>query len=329
MRFAIGKLTMSIHVTQPGFSHRYLNLAEMRRLQHQFFASRKVVEGLYAGRHTSPQRGHSVEFVDYRQYQPGDEFGDIDWKVYGRTDKLMIRMFEHQSDMTVHLVLDASASMSFAGMASSSTEDGNSKSSSMGPHKSKYDLACQMAGAIAFLTTKQQDKISLAIAQQGLKSFNRPAGSFSNMNNLLDVMEQTQLSGESNLPEALQQFSSLVKQRGLVIVFSDLLDDMEATLRRLDAITHRGCEVILFHVMHEDELQSPSGPDAIFVDSETSEKLPVNVADVRIAYKKRMQQFLAAWVSACKGRNIDYKLVSTAMPYHEAIANYLFSRSRM
>jgi len=142
-----------------GLNRKYLRTQDLRRLKNVFFSSRRVVEGQYAGRHASPQRGHSVEFNDYRQYMPGDEVADIDWKVYGRSDKMFIKLFEHQSDMTVNLVVDGSASMAYAGL------DGR---------YSKYDHACLMAAAIAFLTTKQQDKVSFALANRLL---NNAAGS--------------------------------------------------------------------------------------------------------------------------------------------------------
>jgi len=120
-----------------GLNSKYLRVTELRRMRNMFFASRRVVEGQYAGRHATSMRGHSVEFNDFRQYMPGDELADIDWKVYGRTDKLFIKLFEHQSDMTVNLLVDASASMAYSGM----DDKGG---------RSKYDQACMLASSATY-----------------------------------------------------------------------------------------------------------------------------------------------------------------------------------
>lgn len=323
---------------QSGLNRRYLRVQDLRRLRSLFFASRRIVEGLYTGRHASPQRGHSVEFNDYREYFPGDEIGDIDWKVFGRTDKLMIKMFEHQSDMSVHLVVDASASMGYGGKGPREKGQGLSKarsnSSSLGPRPSslgpdsKYDHACRMAAAIAFLTTKQQDKVSLSLVQQGLSRFERPMSSVTHLNKMLRAMEEVSPQGEANLAAALKKLASLTKRRSVILIFSDLLDDFEAVNDALAIHTHRGSEVILFHILHEDELKLPTQHEAVFQDSETGSKVTLNIDDIRAAYETRIKQFLADWNKACRGKGIDYNLVNTATPYTKSLENYLFSRVR-
>ncbi len=293
---------------------KYLRLQDLRRLRNMFFSSRKVVEGQYAGRHASPMRGHSVEFNDFRQYMPGDEIGDVDWKIYGRTDKLYIKLFEHQSDMTVNLLVDASASMAYAGLTG---------------RYSKYDHACMLAAAIAFLTTKQQDKVSFALASDGLQAFHRPYGSFRHLVRILRAMESARPAHEARLDQALRNLAELIARRGLLIVFSDLLDEPEPIFNALSALTHHGCEAILFHVLHADELHLPDVHDAVFIDSESRRRLATNVTDIRPAYERRLARFLGTWSTACQGRGIDYRLVSTAMNYSEALEEYLFQRASM
>jgi uncharacterized protein (DUF58 family) len=293
--------------------HRYLRVADLRRLRHMFFSSRRVVEGQYAGRHASPQRGHSVEFSDYREYRPGDEIGDIDWKVYGRSDRFFVKLFEHQSDMSVTLLVDGSASMAYQ----SQTRPG------------KYDQAAQMAASIAFLTTRQQDKVALGIAREGLAGYLRPMGSYGHLNSILTQLEQVQPAGQANLAEALQQLARHVARKGLIIILSDLLEDDDAVLRALSMFTHRGNEVIVFHILDADELHLPDLAEALFVDSESGQRLRLNVDDVRQAYEQRLSRFTRRWSGACKARGIDYRLVSTAEPYHKALADYLFTRASM
>ena len=317
-----------------GLNRRYLRVQDLRRLRSLSFASRRIVEGLYTGRHASPQRGHSVEFNDYREYFPGDEIGDIDWKVFGRTDRLMIKMFEHQSDMSVHLIVDASASMGYRGSSPTRKGAGRSTSGARKAHTlpggadSKYDHACRMAAAVAFLTTKQQDKVSLSLVQQGLARFERPSSSIAHLITLLRAMEETEPASEAGLAAALKKLASITRRRGVILIFSDLLDDYEAVNDALAIHTHRGSEVIVFHVMHADELHLPQMHEAVFEDSETGEKVTLNIDDVRAAYDERMKAFLAQWNVACRGKGIDYNLVNTGTPYTKSLENYLFTRVR-
>lgn len=297
-------------------ARRHLQPADLRRLRHLLFSSRRAVEGRFAGRHRSKQHGRSVAFTDYREYTPGESLADLDWKVFGRSDRLFVRIFEHQSDMTVHLVLDASASMDYprdAGQA----------------HARKFDHACRLAAAIAFLTTRQQDAVGLVIARQGLPQMIRPASSFSHLNAILDAMEQLTPGGTAHLAEALSGLAGIASRRSLALVFSDLLEDREPILHALAAFTHRGGEAVLFHVMHADELELPDLQDAVFLDSETSHRVRLNVPDIRQAYRRRVREFLAGWQSACRVRGMDYNLVSTATPYEKVLERYLFGRASL
>ncbi len=295
-------------------THRFLRVSDLRQLRHLFFSSKRVVEGQYAGRHASPQRGHSVEFNDYREYTPGDPLSDVDWKIYGRSDKFFIKLFEHQSDMTVNLVIDGSASMAYAG-------DGR---------ETKYDFACRLAAAIAFLTLKQQDKVSLSIACNGLERFIRSAGSYAHLNQILQAMEEQQPQQQGDLPRALRDLPARISRKGLVIVFSDLLTaDSDELIKTTGALTHRGNELIIFHLLDPDEIELPDLSDVTFIDSETRSRLRMNLDDVRADYAKRVQRFISRYRSAFKARGVDYNLVSTTKPYHETLRNYLFDRASM
>ncbi len=306
------------------------------------FSSRRVMEGQYAGRHASPQRGHSVEFSDYREYVPGDEMGDVDWKVYGRSDKLFIKLFEHQSDMAVNLLVDASASMGFAGIdqprrlgrswlgdvrhkvrSRSQRDQDNNKAEP----RSKYDHACCMAGAIAFLTVGQQDRVGFAAAKQGLNHFVRPRGSFMHLNTVLAEMEKVDPTGPADLAGAITALSQRLNRRGLLIVFSDLLEQPEPILKALSALTQRGSEIIVFQVLHEQELQLPAVTEAMFRDSETNKQVRLNVDDIRQEYQRRLKQHQRTWAAALRARQIDHNVVSTAVPYQRALERYLFSRA--
>ena len=324
---------------------RYLRIEDLQRLRHLTFRSRKRVEGPYAGHHTSPQRGQSVEFNDYRQYIPGDAVTEIDWKVYGRSDKLFIKLFEHHSDLTVNLLIDASASMAYGGAAAPGVEGaGGSLLAGVSlrgqkiradqdqqtiDRPSKYDQACLMAAAIAFLVTKQQDRVGFAVAQNGLHHFHRPQAAAPHLNNLLATIERVRPGGKADLAQSLRALAPRTGRKGLLVVISDLLEDQDEIMRALTLFTHRGNEVILFQVLHADELRLPDLANVIFVDSETQQHLRLNVDDVVPAYEKRLKAFLGGWAAACRNRGIDYNLVSTATAYHEAIKQYLVGRQQL
>ena len=300
-------------------NRRYLRAQDLRSLRHVFFSSRRVVDGHYAGRHASPRRGRAVEFSDYRQYTPGDEVGDIDWKAFARSDRLFVKLFEHQSDMTVNLLVDGSASMDYP-------TEGSARTTPQAALR-KYDYACMLAAAVAFLVTRQRDKVAFGVAQHGLQQFHRPAGSFAHLDSILQATEQTRPHGKADLAESIEAFASQTGRKGLFVLFSDLLENQDPVFNALARSAHRGAEVIVFHVLHPDELTLPQDAGAVFVDSETDQRLSVDVADVRPAYQRRLRGFLDSWAAACRSRGVDYNLASTATPYSRALRDYLFARA--
>jgi uncharacterized protein (DUF58 family) len=289
------------------------------------FTTRRPVAGLYAGRHPSPQRGRSVEFNDYREYSPGDPPGDIDWKVYGRTDRLMVKLFEHQSDLAVSLLVDGSSSMAYRGLHKS----GLLRGSPADAPPSKYDQACLLAAAIGFLTIKQQDHVSFGVAREGLGAFHPAHSSHVHLRSVLTAMEQNMPPADTaaRLGAALTDFAQRVKRKGLVIVLSDLMEDMDDILRALSIFTHRGNDVIVFHVLHPHELELPSTEETLFVDSETGEELRLDVAAARPLYAERLRNYLDAWTAALRQRGIDYTRVRTDEPFQKALEGYLFRRA--
>lgn len=299
--------------------HRYLRMEDLSRLRHRLFASRNVVEGHYAGRHASPHRGHSVEFNDYREYTPGEEVGAIDWKVFGRSDRLYIKLFEHQTDMAVSLLIDASASMCYPAIASDTAP------APATTHR-KYDHACMMAAAIAFLAVRQQDRVALGFARDGLADFHRPHGTFAHLSELLAHMEGVTPGGNAALAATLRALAGRISRKGLLIVFSDLWDNQDDILRALTIFTHRGNEVIVFHILHEDEFRLPNLDDAVFLDSETGSRVRLNAREAQADYQQRLARHLAGWATALRTRGIDHNIVNTSLPYHESLERYLFAR---
>lgn len=281
------------------------------------FAPRKLVAGRFSGHYQTRQRGQSIEFRDYREYLPGDEISAIDWKVYGRTDKLFIRLFEHQSELTVQLLVDGSASMAYAG----------SLAPTRGRVDGKYDYACRLAAAIGFLIMKQHDRFAFGVAQRGLQKYTPPDGTMRHLAGVLKSMESLRPRHEAGLADAIDELSRTGRRRSLLILFSDLLDDTDRVAAALAARVHSGGEAVLFHVLHPEELDLPRLDHATFIDSESGGRVRLNIDELRSEYAIRMQQFLDVWSARCRSLGIDYLRTVTSEPYYRVLERYLIGRA--
>lgn len=324
------------------FSHRYLRVSDLRNLRNMIFSPRRRIEGQYAGRHATPQRGQAIEFSDYREYVPGDAVTDIDWKVYGRSDRLYIKQFEHQADMTVNLLIDASASMHYrghegrprfgtswlGGVGAAGRKIKRAAPDGVITNPSKYDQACLMAAAIAFLTVKQQDRVALGIACNGLDNFVPPGGSFRHLHTVLSTLER-EPRAHAGLAIAITEAARRTDRRGLFLVFSDLMEDQDELAKALSLLTHRGMEAIVFQVLHRDELRLPDLPEAVFIDSETGQRVRLSARDVRAPYEEAVQRRMASWRRLFRGRGIDHHVVTTDTHYSKALEGYMFTRAAM
>ncbi len=297
---------------------RYLRPAELRGLKNLLFVARTLVEGLYAGPHRSRSRGHSIEFADYREYCPGDDIGDIDWKAYGRSDRLFVRLFEAHTNMLVYPLLDCSGSMGYAGAAVG--EPGEAP-------LSKFEYSCYLLAALSFLVIKQGDRIGLGLFRERLEDFAPPGGTFGHLYGLLNRLEHVSPVGRTNVSSVLREAFGAMKPRGLLIVLSDFLEEPAAIFDALGPYRHRGFEIILFHVLHEDELHLPRVSNARFVDSETGESLTIVPADVREDYERRIAAHIDALRAGCRARRIDYNVVTTATSYYDVLGRYLAKRT--
>ena len=288
-----------------------LNMQVIQRLMRFRFDPRRSLEGRYTGRHASPQRGQSVEFRDYRQYLPGDDMGHVDWKIYGRTDKLYVRLFEHETELVVTLLVDASNSMAYP-------RDGS---------VSKFEQACTLAAAIGFIVTGGQDRVGFGFSQGTLKHFRRPSSSLPQMMQVVEQMRSCSPSGKANLGESMDQLASQLHRGEIVIVLSDLWDDLDDVFRAASRIHHVGGELILFHVLHQHELDLPQGQGAILIDSETLDQLPVDFNEVRSAYARELEKHLATVRHRCRQHRAEYVFAPLSESFERTLERFLTRRS--
>jgi len=306
----------------PGSARRewtYLRPKDLKALKNLLFTARIIVEGTHAGRHKSPYRGSSPEFVDYREYNPGDEIRTIDWKAYARTDRYFIKLFEKETEMNCYILVDKSASMGYGGKAYRNL---------LPAHEvSKLDYASYLTAALAYLMVKQGDKVGLSLFDTRLSRHIRPGGTFPHLYEILQALERQNAGERTAISRILQEAYPLFRRRGLLIVISDFLDEPEAIFRALDRYRHRHFEIILFHVLHQYEFELPAIDRVKFVDAETGETIASRPADIRKGYEAALRDFLRIFSANARARNIDYNFITTETPYSEVLRKYLLSRS--
>jgi uncharacterized protein (DUF58 family) len=279
------------------------------------FIARRVVEGFITGLHRSPHRGFSVEFAEHRMYQPGDDLRYIDWRMYGRSDRYYVKQFEEETNLRAYLLVDASASMAWT--------------SEPGQLPSKLWYAKQLAACLSLLLLRQGDAVGLVCFDESIRSHVAPRGGRRQWQEILRALSSLEASGRTEAGTALRELAGHLPRRGLVILCSDLLVDPESTRLALRFLRHRGHEVLVFHLLDPGERELPPVGDARFLDPETGEEVPVNVADLRTEYRQAVERALAEWRQALAPHGMDYALIETDQPLVHALRAYLRKRERL
>ena len=294
--------------------HNYLDPAVASQLTRLDLRARLVVEGFITGLHKSPYHGFSVEFAEYRQYIPGDAIRYIDWKVFGKTDRFYIKTFEEETNLKAYLLMDGSASMKYAA----------------NPQKvSKFEYAITLAAALSFLLLHQQDATGLALFGDKIHNFIPARAKSSHLHLLLEYLANFEPSGSTNIANNLHTFAERIKQRGLIILISDLYDDLDAVLTALKHFRHKKHEIIVFHLMDESELKLNFDKETIFEDAETGQKLQMEPWTIQQDYQELIKKALNEFRMNCLQHRIDYHLINTQTPYNIALSQYLIKRSKM
>jgi uncharacterized protein (DUF58 family) len=291
---------------------RFLDPEVVSRLRHMELRARLVVEGFLQGMHRSPYHGFSVEFAEYRQYIPGDAPRYVDWKVYGKTDRYYVKVFEEETNLKGVLLLDKSASMGFAGKG-----------------VSKLQWGSMLAAALAFLMIRQQDAAGLVLFDDAIRDYVPPRSVRGQMFQVLRALEHVQPSDRTRVSTALHGMAERLRRRGLCIVISDLFDDADAVIKGLKHFRHRQHEVIVFHLLDDLERTFDYDAEARFVDMETGQEIRSQPWFVKKGYRARVDTWMRDLARQCREHNIDYVPVTTSTPFDRALLAYLNKRSRM
>jgi uncharacterized protein (DUF58 family) len=290
-------------------SKEYLHPDAIRRIASMELRARNIVEGFMAGMHRSPYFGQSVEFVQHRQYTPGDDLRHIDWKVWSRQDKLYIKQYEEDTSLRCTLLLDASASMSYGNGA-----------------LNKFDYAATVCACLAYLTLRQQDAVGLTVFDQRIQSRLPWRSSRSHLQAIYRSLQQTTPKDKTDLKQVFREISETYPKRSLMVVASDFLGGEAQTLKSLAALKHAGHDILVFHIMDDDELDFPFNDATRFEGMESADQLTCNPRALRDGYLESLQRFLDRVRHACASAQIDYQLIRTSRSLDAALTAYLATR---
>lgn len=274
--------------------------------------ARQVVEGLRIGLHRSPVRGISSEFTAYRQYVPGDEVRQIDWKAYARFNRYYIKQFDAETNFVANLLLDGSESMTY----------GSGKIS-------KLEYAKYLAASMAYLTVDQGDSVGVGMFDGELQNYIQPKSNLSILSDISGEMEKLEPQPRTNVGAVLHEFANRMSQRGFVMLFSDLFDNTEEFIEGLNHLRFGGHNVVLFHVLDRYEIEFPLNGMWKFVGLEGEGELVTQPARVRENYLKEFKDFVRQIKGACDRAEVDYVMVNTGDPIEHTISNYLLQRSAL
>lgn len=312
---------MSAAAPQPA---RGIDPAQLAKLGSLTIKARVIVDGALSGLHRASVHGASVEFAEHKEYSPGDELRHVDWKAYAKVDRYYVKQFEQESQLTVYLVLDTSASMAFGGAGVGGA----------GGAMSKLEYAGLLLAALAYLVDQQQDKVGfVACGDRVTETVVPPRSRGKHLQELLGVVDHVLAGGargDESPAYALGRIAELArKKRALIVLASDLFDPDEETSRVLAQLRAQRHDVSVVHVLHPDERTFPYEGLTEFQALESPAKLLVNPAAIRREYLERMTAFLARSKDALTSAGIDYHLTTTDRPLDDALLELLVARSRL
>lgn len=292
---------------------KYLQPDVVSTLKGMELKARMVVEGFVAGLHKSPYHGFSVEFAEHRQYMPGDNIRDIDWKVYAKSDRFYIKQYEEETNLKAYLLLDCSASMAYR------SDD----------RINKLDYAGMLSAALSYMMLRQRDAVGLVTYDSRLRRYIPPRSKAGHLHVLLNEIARQTPSDTTDIGATLHEMADRIKRRGLVIIMSDLLDDADTIISGLKHFRYNRHEVIVFHILDPRERDFAFPREAIFKDMETGEELTTLPYQIKKSYAEQVQEFTDKIATHCRQANIDFHPIDTSTPFDKALYAFLSKRERL
>ena len=308
-------------------NNRIVDPSLIGKLERLDLVARLVVEGFLTGLHKSPYHGFSVEFAEHRQYMPGDEIRYLDWKVFAKSDRYYIKQFEEETNLRAHIVIDTSTSMLFKG-------------DKAGLSKLRYSV--NLAAALAYLMTQQQDAVGLLLFSDSVNRLVPPRSSQAHLRLLLRELEQEarrsvkrgkEVGGDprtTRIGHCLEYLADRVQRRGLVVLLTDFWDEnQEEVVRALKHFRHRQHEVVVFLIQDPEEAEFPYQEEGVFVDLESGERLNVLPWEAAKEFRERVDSRVEFYRRACGQNKIQFERLLTSTPYDLGLLRYLEKRQRL
>ncbi len=293
-------------------SKRFLHPEAIKRISRLDLRARHIVEGFLSGMHRSPYFGQSVEFRQHREYATGDDLRHVDWKVWARQDRLYVKQYEEDTNLRCTLLVDVSGSMLYGS----------------GP-MNKLEIGCTVAACLAYLVLKQQDAIGCVSFDENIRMSVPVRSKRTHLQTIIEALNVQDPREKTDLFSVLRQVAETYPRRGMMVLISDLLADREPLYKGLRLLRQRGHDVLVFHIMDDDELDFPFAGPIRFEGLESDDALTCNPRALREGYLNALGVFLDEVRHTCAQNSIDYRLVRTSEPLDAALAKFLSSRLGM
>jgi len=274
--------------------------------------ARHVVEGFLAGIHKSPYFGQSIEFLQHRQYAPGDELRHVDWKVWAKQDRFYVKQFEEDTNLRATLVVDVSSSMKYGS----------------GP-LNKYEYGATVAASLAYLVLRQQDAVGCVAFDEAVRTKVPQKTKRSHLNSIIQALDASAPREKTDIGLILRTVAEAYPRRGLIILISDLLVDRGGLFKGIKLLRQHGHDVLVFHIMDDDELDFQFNGPTRFDGLEIDEQLACNPRALREGYLQALNTYLEEVRHGCAKNGVQYKLVRTSEPLDGALATFLTDRRQM
>jgi uncharacterized protein (DUF58 family) len=305
--------------------HKYFDPRRLAGLGRISLVAREVVDGVRTGLHKSLYHGSSVEFAEHREYVQGDNIRNIDWRLFGRTDRHYVKLFENETNLKCYLLVDKSASMAYKGGKVESKEEKGKKEAEP---LTKLEYASFLAASLAYLMIHQQDAVGLVTFDDKITSMLAPSSRASHLHLIFERLEATVAGQGTDAARTFHDLAASIKRRSLIVIFSDLMDDRPALMKALHHFRHKKHGVILFHVLDHAERAFPFRRLADFVDMETGERMQVDPLSLRKAYLEEMGKFTSELKRDCSESRIEYVPVDTSEPFDRVLMGFLARRAK-
>lgn len=292
----------------PG-SKRFLHPEAIRRIGRLELRARHIVEGLLSGMHRSPYFGQSIEFLQHRQYTPGDDLRHVDWKAWAKQDRLYVKQFEEDTNMRCTLLVDVSASMQYGS----------------GP-LSKYEYAATVATSLAYLLLKQHDSVSCVAFDEQVRTRTPLRSTEAHLKAIVQALDASDPQNKTDAGAIFRDVAEMSPRRGMIAIVSDMLGDVDSMLRGMRMLRQRGHDVMVLHVMDSDELDFPFDGPTRFEGLELPDHLTCNPRALRAGYLESLERFLNNLRHGCAKDGIDYALIRTSDPLDAALVAFLTRR---